>query len=262
MKIRMRFVKTGTLRFISHLDVMRYFQKANHRAGIDIAYSGGYSPHQILSFAAPLGLGLTSEGEYADLEVHTSKSSAQTIADLNAVMTEGMVITGWVRVPEDCKPAMAQTGASDYLVYFRPGYEPVDPEVFVRQFQAFLAQETIVVEKQTKKSTALVDIRPMILQAQAEVRSLQEHPYLCNTAEEPQLCLYLMLTTGSASNLKPELVMDAFMQFADRTLPPYALQIHRLESYANQGTEEQPEYVSLLALGEEIDETYLDTKES
>ncbi|MBQ7432055.1 MAG: DUF2344 domain-containing protein, partial [Lachnospiraceae bacterium] len=86
MKIRMRFVKTGTLRFISHLDVMRYFQKANHRAGIDIAYSGGYSPHQILSFAAPLGLGLTSEGEYADLEVHTSKSSAQTIADLNAVM--------------------------------------------------------------------------------------------------------------------------------------------------------------------------------
>ena len=56
--------------------------------------------------------------------------------------------------------------------------------------------------------------------------------------------------------------MDAFMQFADRTLPPYALQIHRLESYANQGTEEQPEYVSLLALGEEIDETYLDTKES
>lgn len=252
MKIRMKFVKTGTLRFISHLDVMRYFQKANRRAGVDIAYTGGYSPHQILSFAAPLGLGLTSEGEYADLEVNSSKSSAETVAALNAVMAEGMVITGWVQVAEDCKPAMAQTAASDYLVYFREGNEPADPEQFIADFQAFLAQETIVVEKQTKKSTMEIDIKPLIFEARAEVISLGENPYLCNVAEQPQLCVYLFLSTGSSNNLKPELVMDAFYAFCGRERAAHALQIHRIESYANAGSEEQPKYVSLLSLGEEI----------
>ena len=261
MKIRMKFVKTGTLRFISHLDVMRYFQKANRRAGIDICYSGGFNPHQVLSFAAPLGLGLTSEGEYADLEVHSTLSSKDTIAALNAVMTEGMEVTGWVKVPKECKPAMAQTAASDYLVYFREGYEPEDCEEFIQEFQGFLKQESVVIEKQTKKSVAQVDISPMILQAEAGMRQLDDNKNLCHTADKPQLCLYMLLTTGSASNLKPELVMDAFARFSGRTFAPYALQIHRLESYADIGTEEQPKLVPLLALGEEIEQAYSDTKE-
>ncbi len=261
MKIRMKFVKTGPLRFISHLDVMRYFQKANRRAGIDICYSGGFNPHQILSFAAPLGLGLTSEGEYADLEVHSTLSSADTIQALNAVMTEGMKVTGWVQVPKECRPAMAQTAASDYLVYFREGYEPEDAESFICNFRDFLKQDSIVIEKQTKKSVAQVDIRPMILQADAQMRRLDDNQNLCHTTGQPQLCLYMLLTTGSASNLKPELVMEAFARYSGRTFAPYALQIHRLESYGDIGTEDQPKLVPLLALGEEIEQAYSDTKE-
>lgn len=56
------------MKFIGHLDTMRYFQKAMRRADIDIAYSTGFSPHQIMSFAAPLGVGITSDGEYLDIE--------------------------------------------------------------------------------------------------------------------------------------------------------------------------------------------------
>ena len=63
MKARIKFAKWGAMRFIGHLDVMRYFQKALRRADIDVAYSEGFSPHQIMSFAAPLGVGLTSNGE-------------------------------------------------------------------------------------------------------------------------------------------------------------------------------------------------------
>ena len=64
MKLRIRFTKHGAVRYIGHLDVMRYFQKCIRRAGINVSYSGGYSPHQIMTFAAPLGVGLESEGEY------------------------------------------------------------------------------------------------------------------------------------------------------------------------------------------------------
>ena len=72
MKIRIKFTKTGHLRFIGHLDVMRYFQKLMRRANVDIRYSEGFSPHQIMSFAQPLGVGDTSEGEYVDIEVFSS----------------------------------------------------------------------------------------------------------------------------------------------------------------------------------------------
>ena len=68
LKARIKFKKYGALRFIGHLDVMRFFQKAIRRAHIPIAYTGGYSPHMIMSFANPLGIGITSEGEYFDIE--------------------------------------------------------------------------------------------------------------------------------------------------------------------------------------------------
>ena len=58
MKIRVKFKKWGCMKFIGHLDMMRYFQKAVRRADIDIRYSEGYSAHQIMSFAAPLGVGI------------------------------------------------------------------------------------------------------------------------------------------------------------------------------------------------------------
>ena len=61
MKIRIKFRKYGTMKFIGHLDVMRYFQKAIRRAEVNIRYSEGFSPHQIMSFAAPLGVGITSK---------------------------------------------------------------------------------------------------------------------------------------------------------------------------------------------------------
>ena len=64
MKIRIKFAKTGVMKFVGHLDVMRYFQKAIRRAELPIAYSEGFSPHMLLSFASPLGVGISSTGEY------------------------------------------------------------------------------------------------------------------------------------------------------------------------------------------------------
>ena len=69
MKARIKFRKYGALRFIGHLDVMRFFQKVMRRADIPIAFTGGFSPHMIMSFASPLGIGLESEGEYFDIEL-------------------------------------------------------------------------------------------------------------------------------------------------------------------------------------------------
>ena len=60
MKVRIKFSKEGPVKFVGHLDTMRYFQKAIRRANLPVAFSGGYSPHMIMSFAAPLGVGTES----------------------------------------------------------------------------------------------------------------------------------------------------------------------------------------------------------
>ena len=90
MKIRIKFRKYGIMKFIGHLDIMRYFQKAMRRADIDICYSAGFSPHMIMSFASPLGVGLTSDGEYLDIEIGNELSSEAAVKRLNRVMADGV----------------------------------------------------------------------------------------------------------------------------------------------------------------------------
>ena len=66
---RVKFTKGEEVKFIGHLDIMRLFQRAIKRAKLPVAYSQGFNPHQLLSFASPLTLGATSEGEYGDIEM-------------------------------------------------------------------------------------------------------------------------------------------------------------------------------------------------
>ena len=128
MKVRIKFRKQGVMKFIGHLDVMRYFQKAIRRADIDISYTEGFSPHMILSFAAPLGVGLTSNGEYADIMLKTPISSAEAVRRLNDVMVEGM--------------------------------EP--PAGWEEKLLAFYEKPSILVTKKTKKSEREMDLKPLI----------------------------------------------------------------------------------------------------
>ena len=69
MKLRIRFTKEGPVRFVGHLDFMRFMQRVLKKSGLDVVYTGGFNPHMILSFAAPLGVGEETIGDYADVEV-------------------------------------------------------------------------------------------------------------------------------------------------------------------------------------------------
>ena len=126
MKIRIKFAKYGTMKYIGHLDMMRFFQKAIRRAGIDIKYSEGFSPHQIMSFASPLGVGLESTGEYMDIEV-LSMTSAQDIREsLNSAMVEGVEVLSVTPLPDHAKNAMASVAAASYSLRMKEGSFPID----------------------------------------------------------------------------------------------------------------------------------------
>lgn len=235
MKIRIKFRKFGIMKFIGHLDMMRYFQKAIRRAGIDICYSEGFSPHMIMSFASPLGVGLTSDGEYLDIEVGEAFSSKDSIGRLNDVMAEGVEVVSFRRIADGkASNAMALTAAADYEVRFREECKPKDG--WQDAFDSFCALESIPVVKKSKKGQHEVDIRPLIYR----IERREDH-------------IFMQVATGSARNLKPELVMETFASWAGMEFPEFAFLVHRLEVYADVGAGDEQKLVSLESLGEELD---------
>jgi radical SAM-linked protein len=239
MKIRIKFRRFGAVKFLGHLDMMRYFQKAVRRAGIDICYSEGFSPHQIMSFAAPLGVGITSDGEYFDIEVNSTMSSEQAIKAFNDTMVDGIEVTGYVRLPDNAKTAMAIVAAADYRLTFKSGYEsPYNVSEWQSAIQKlFYDQPEFLIRKKTKKSEREVDLKPLVYVLEVSADE-DEHP-----------SFFLKLSAGSTDNIKPELVLASLYEKLGIPFEEQAIQIHRLEVYAR---DEQEALVPLLDLGDKI----------
>ena len=100
MMVRVKFAKYGPLRFTGHLDVLRFFQKAIRRAGLDVVYTHGFNPHQVMSFAAPLGVGLCSVGEYMDVEIASSDGAKDFKERLQEACPYGIDILSVKMLPE------------------------------------------------------------------------------------------------------------------------------------------------------------------
>lgn len=272
LNIRIKFQKYGVMRFIGHLDMMRYFQKAIRRAGIDIAYSEGFSPHQIMSFAAPLGVGITSDGEYFDIEVHSSLSSQASIQALNEVMVEGVSVLEYKRLPNTAKTAMSLVTAADYLIYMKKGYtSPCDISQFEKKVHEFYEnQSEIVITKHTKKREIKMDLKPLIYEMKVvNLKDIQilhdlnvKNPQLLDLgseSEQPEIpALFLRVCTGSSDNVKPELILEAFCHFHNMSYEALFYQIHRLEVYAKadeipvKGEKERAKYQKYLEEQEKI----------
>lgn len=231
MRIRIKFSKHGVVKFIGHLDFMRYFQKAIRRAGIDVTYSKGFSPHQIMSFASPLGVGHYSNGDYFDLEINSHNGRQDMIDRLNQAMVPGVVVENIVALGEDAGNAMASVAAAGYTLEWKDGYEiPADLEQKVVEFYA---QDAIMVTKQTKKSTLELDLKPGIYQMKTQSNAI-----------------YMLVDASSSGNIKPALLLEAFYAFIGEEFDPLAIQITREETYTDIGKNGQQKLVPLDAVGE------------
>lgn len=236
MRIRIKFRKYGVMKFIGHLDIMRYFQKCIRRAGIDIAYSEGYHPHPLMSFAAPLGVGITSDGEYFDIVVNSSDTSKHSLYLLNEVMAEGIEVVSYRRLLDSDAKAMSAVAAADYKLRIRENYEvpQMDYEAALKEF--FYKPEEILITKKTKKSEKVMDLKKLVYDFQIEKE--QERPIF-----------YLKVCTGSTDNLKPELVLHTFFERFGKNVSPLSVQIHRIDVYG----EKDGTFLSLGEMGEIIE---------
>lgn len=239
MKARIKFRKHGVMKFIGHLDIMRYFQKVMRRADIPIAFTKGFSPHMIMSFAQPLGVGVTSDAEYFDIELTESISSKRAIEQMNKANVEGIEVVSFVEIPDDKKcSGMTIVAAAEYEVTLLESKKTSDVTLSIsdewkEKVESFMNQPEICILKQTKRSEKEVDIKPMIYKMDVQNDKI-----------------YMFLATGSEQNLKPDLVMKAFLDFAGES-EDTPLHYHRLEVLAKH-PDKKGEFVSLEALGKEI----------
>lgn len=221
MKLRVKFSKNGAVKYVGHLDMMRYFQKAMRRANIDIAYSNGFSPHQIMSFAAPLGVGVTSDGEYFDMEANSISTEQDMIDRLNRAMAQGIVIHEMVLLEDTEKNAMASVAAADYTLTIRDGYTPdFSLSEAVERFQR---DETVIYLKKTQKSEIELNLKDYVYSLSYDS---------CNAQ------INMLVDASSAGNIKPSMVMETLYHYFDKEPEEFAFSVHRNETYLRDANNE------------------------
>lgn len=212
-KLRLKFSKNGPIKFIGHLDLMRYFQKAIRRADIDIKYSEGFSPHQVLSFAQPLSVGATSDGEYLDMTVNSMISAKDVMDRLNSVMNEGVEILAITELKEGEDKAMTLSAAAKYSLRLRPSCD--FPE-WTYKMEEYLKKDTLPAMKKTKSGEKEIDMKQMLFDYSFDHE---------NSSVE------MLLSMSSKETLKPALLFEYFFKSVEREFDTKYLDIHRIDIY-------------------------------
>ena len=219
-RYRIFFAKDGAARFIGHLDLQSLFQKAIRRAALPVAYSEGFNPHQLLSFAAPLPLGMAGLGEILEVYMTAEVAPAAIVDGLNPQMPGGINILSAVEIAHTGKGGAALTRAATYSIIFP--FSDALAAKFDAATQSILAAEAINVTKKTKKGLAVADMRPDILA-------------LDNTSSDSKISLCAVLSTGSARNLKPEMLAQHILDTTGVTMDNLDITYVRLSLHLMEG---------------------------
>lgn len=167
-RLRLRFSKTGRIRYLSHLELINLFTRAVHRAGVPMLYSQGFHPHPRFSFATATSVGVESCAEYLDLFV-ADMDAQEAQQRLNRVLPEGMTILEAVEVPLKASALSPLIEATCYRITL-PDYDPV---LLQQQVVQFMAQPTWVQVREKQGQQQCFDLRAEVGELRASGRQLE-----------------------------------------------------------------------------------------
>lgn len=154
-KIISKYSKTGNLKYISHLDVLRFIQRAVKRAGINAKYSEGFNPHMKTSFGFPLSLGTESLGEYFELELNENIAPEEFVKRMNAVMPKEMQLLKAAYTTEnETQSLMARCAYAEYLIGIES--ENLNMDVLNNLFTKMLQTGVVYNRQKKNKKNKLV----------------------------------------------------------------------------------------------------------
>jgi radical SAM-linked protein len=226
--IRIRFTRGEGVKFISHLDLMKAFERAIRRSGLPIAYSQGFNPHPQMVFGLPLSVGVTSGGEYADFDLAQPVRPQDFLEGLNASLPGGIRVTA---ADEKHTKAniMASIAGADYdlQIFSKMALAPEEAEA---KLKALLGMDSVKVLKEGKGEAKEIDIRPLI--HSAVIEPVGEPPFGYGDFDAA-FEVHARFSAGNTANLRPELFVKAL---AEKTgFPVAASRLHRRALYVNKG---------------------------
>ncbi|MEJ6950461.1 TIGR03936 family radical SAM-associated protein [Natronospora cellulosivora (SeqCode)] len=217
MLIRAKFEKLEGVRYISHLELMDSFRRAFRRAELPLAYSKGFNPHIILSLGNPLKVGMLGRGEYFDLELAENITPDNFINKVNEKLPSDIKILEAKQINNTSKSLMAliDTAVYDYNMKYK--VENFEEE---QVLQSFLAEEKIeVLRKRKRKKDRLIDIRPLILDADILAPGKWR----------------FKVQSGSSGNLRAEELIRSLNDFCDDIYKVPIINIEREGLYIQEG---------------------------
>ena len=186
VNFRIRYSKTGLIRFTSHLDTMRIFSRAFYRSGLPIYFTEGFNPHPYITLGLPLSLGFESLCDICDFRLTEELPPEEIVAKLQPVLPDGIQLLEAYTDPQPVK----RISAARYRTVAEGNFTTETLEAA----RLFFQQAPLVTTKKSKKGERELDVRPMIKE-------------LSLSLEETSLVLESLLAAGSTDNLNPELLL-------------------------------------------------------
>lgn len=248
MRVRIRFSKFGCARFLGHLDLMRYFQKAFRRAKLPLAFSEGYHPHPILSFAQPLSLSYTSDGEYFDMELTMVVPVSEIFERLQAAMCDEVRLNKVSALPDYVPQTKKVTGMSlitGAMYAISLENMPEDIEACLRRFME-LKEYTVV--KTTKNGTKDCNLREgvydLYLYDNGSETTIYESGSFDYSKEERAQALtnanlyhgraiLVTLDAGSERNISADMFLKGILSYGEYGELSCKKAVHRMDLFGN-----------------------------
>lgn len=217
MKYRIKFSKTDKMRFIGHLDLLKLFQRTIKRTNLPIAYSKGFNPHQQMSFAVPLPLGMSSICEIVDIELEKYIDENLIVKSINQFSPEGFKILEVRLLDENTKNCASIIEAALYEINLIPMISNLDEVI-----NQIMSQDILSIERTSKKITKTVDIKPDIYTIE-------------NISDGDNCKIKILISTGSRNNLKPDLFIKYLYDYMKISYSQYEIKYTRLNLFEISG---------------------------
>jgi radical SAM-linked protein len=171
-RLRVTFSRGEEVKYTTHLDLMRLWERALRRAGVDLAYSEGFTPHARLSLGAPLAVGVTSGGELMDIFLGSRTSLRRFLEDVTQQLPAGIEILGVEEVGLGVPSLQSEVRWSDYEVEVPADRDSSEVEEAVHRF---LASESVPWEHLRDKEVRRYDIRALVWDIRLEGQANGAH---------------------------------------------------------------------------------------
>jgi radical SAM-linked protein len=191
-KLRIRYAKRGRLRFTSHRDFGRAFERAVRRAGIPISYSSGFNPHPRISYANASPTGAASEAEYLEISVAAECDPAGVLQALDTALPAGLDILEVIVAPPGALADRLEAGVWSVEL---PGVSAAAAEAAVREF---LARPTVEVERMTKRGMRSFDARGAVVSLSVRAADVS------GEAAEPECAILDLVVRHGTPSVRPD----------------------------------------------------------